>query len=207
MITEEGDARLGDFGIRGIITDSTVAERGGVTDFESGVTRYLAPELLNPQFGLPDSNPSKESDVYSFAMTAYEVFSSYLVTCVTNKCLLPMNRSSLGPSRTIRGRRAPSPLMLDPRTTPPAQATQRQTVGYRTQSGTSLSAAGTGIHGSGCPLVYYVERSLDRIWNRKRIPRSLGVVEVSLTWCDSSYLKPIFGYSNNPSLRYKRCTA
>jgi len=38
----------------------------------------MAPELLNPpQFGLPNSNPSKESDVYSLAMTAYEVRSSH----------------------------------------------------------------------------------------------------------------------------------
>ena len=34
----------------------------------------MAPELLNPlQFNLANSNPSKESDVYSLAMTAYEV--------------------------------------------------------------------------------------------------------------------------------------
>jgi len=34
----------------------------------------MAPELLNPtQFNLPNSNPSKESDVYSLVMTAYEV--------------------------------------------------------------------------------------------------------------------------------------
>ena len=40
----------------------------------------MAPELLNPpQFSLPNSNPSKESDVYSLAMTAYEVRSSHSV--------------------------------------------------------------------------------------------------------------------------------
>ena len=39
-----------------------------------GAVRYMAPELLNPsQFDLANSNPSKESDVYSLAMTAYEV--------------------------------------------------------------------------------------------------------------------------------------
>ena len=35
----------------------------------------MAPELLNPS--LANSNPSKESDIYSLAMTAYEVGSSY----------------------------------------------------------------------------------------------------------------------------------
>jgi hypothetical protein len=40
----------------------------------------MAPELLNPsQFSLQNSNPSKESDVYSLAMTAYEVRSSHTV--------------------------------------------------------------------------------------------------------------------------------
>ena len=40
----------------------------------------MAPELLNPsQFHLANSNPSKESDIYSLAMTAYEVRSSHTV--------------------------------------------------------------------------------------------------------------------------------
>ena len=39
--------------------------------------RYTAPELFKPlQFGLPNLILSKESDVYSFAMTTYEVRSS-----------------------------------------------------------------------------------------------------------------------------------
>ena len=52
----------------------TVMEPGSTTTSKLGVVRYMAPELLDPpQFGLADSNPSKESDVYSFAMTTYEV--------------------------------------------------------------------------------------------------------------------------------------
>ena len=40
----------------------------------------MAPELLNPsQFSLTNSNPSKESDIYSLAMTAYEVSSLHSV--------------------------------------------------------------------------------------------------------------------------------
>ena len=74
LITEEGNARLGDFGIIGIITDPTVMELGGTTTSKPGVCRYMAPELLNPsQFHLSNSNPSKESDIYSFAITAFEV--------------------------------------------------------------------------------------------------------------------------------------
>jgi len=52
-------------------------EPGSTTTSKPGVVRYMAPELLNPsQFSLVNSNPSKESDVYSLAMTAYEVSSS-----------------------------------------------------------------------------------------------------------------------------------
>jgi len=44
------------------------------TSSKPGVVRYMAPEQIDPLgFGLPNGNPTKESDVYSFAMTAYEV--------------------------------------------------------------------------------------------------------------------------------------
>lgn len=74
LITEEGNACIGDFGITGVITDPTVVEPGSTTTSKPGVVRYMAPELLNPsQFGLTNSNPSKESDIYSLALTAFEV--------------------------------------------------------------------------------------------------------------------------------------
>ena len=45
-----------------------------MTTFPQAANWYTAPELLNPaQFQLSDSDPSKESDVYSLAMTAFEV--------------------------------------------------------------------------------------------------------------------------------------
>jgi len=65
------------------MADPTVVESGydatsPETTSKPGIVRYMAPELLNPpQFGLPNSNPSEESDVYSLAMTAYEVRSSH----------------------------------------------------------------------------------------------------------------------------------
>ena len=62
-----------------------------MTTSKPGLTRYMAPELLNPpQFDLTHSDPSKDSDVYSFAMTAYEVHSSYHTpwfTLLTNATL------------------------------------------------------------------------------------------------------------------------
>jgi len=79
LIDDDGTACLGDFGITGVITDPTVVEPGSTTTSRPGVVRYMAPELLNPpQFSLPNSNPSKESDVYSLAMTAYETLTEVL---------------------------------------------------------------------------------------------------------------------------------
>ena len=57
-----------------MISDPTVMEPGSAIASRLGVVRYTAPELLDPtQFNLPNSNPSKESDVYSLVMTVYEV--------------------------------------------------------------------------------------------------------------------------------------
>ena len=67
-------ARLGDFGIAGVITDPTVVEPGSLATFKPGTVCYMAPELFSPsRFNVLSSDPTKESDIYSFAMTAYEV--------------------------------------------------------------------------------------------------------------------------------------
>jgi len=79
LVTDDGTACLGDFGITGIVTDPTIVVPGSLTS-KPGFVRYAAPELLVPsKFGLANSNPSKESDVYALAMTAYEVPSSHNV--------------------------------------------------------------------------------------------------------------------------------
>ena len=73
MIDEGDTARLADFGVLGIMTDSTDGCVDSLTLLLSDRVGYIAPELLNPrQFNLQNSNPTKESDVYSLAMTAYE---------------------------------------------------------------------------------------------------------------------------------------
>ena len=79
---------------------------GSTATSKPGVVRYMAPELLNPsQFGLKNGNPSKESDVYSLAMTALEVlFSSFLVG-VTHEHPIPITRYSRGSCRMVQGGR------------------------------------------------------------------------------------------------------
>lgn len=70
-----------DFGIEGVTTDPNVVERGhSRLDNQSGVCFYLAPEAIDPEkFGLPVNVLIKESDVWSFAMTAYEVCGPYTI--------------------------------------------------------------------------------------------------------------------------------
>ena len=81
LINEEGKACLGDFGITAAITEPTAAQQSNtnMSTSKPGVVRYMAPELLNPpQFGLARSNYSKETDVFSFAMTTYQVLALFL---------------------------------------------------------------------------------------------------------------------------------
>ena len=79
LISDGGVACLGDFGITGVTGDLEITEPHTPV-FDPGFSRYTAPELLNPsQFSLANSNPSKESDIYSLAMTTYEASSPHIV--------------------------------------------------------------------------------------------------------------------------------
>ena len=88
LIDKDGAARLVDFGITAVITNPTTVEASGTTLSRSRVIRYEAPELLDPgQFNLQDSNPTKESDIYSFSVTAYEVGSFHATYGHCQRCL------------------------------------------------------------------------------------------------------------------------
>ena len=180
MITEEGNACIGDFGIAAIITDPAIVELDSMTTSKPGAVRYMAPELLAPfQFNLADRGPSKESDVYSFAMTAYEVFFPCLAVCVANEHL-PVTRSSRGTFRMMRGGRAllPSPLYLEADHL--AQLTQRLTAGFLTLSGMPSSTVGPRLRSPGYPSTYFIKHSPN--WSRRKrgISQSLGMVKVSM---------------------------
>ena len=124
------------------------------------VIRYMAPELLSPkQIGFKRSNPSKETDVYSFAMTAYKVFSSYLVARVTDKCPIPMTRSSRGSPRMVENRTVLRPFVSCPASDRLAQTIQRQASGYRIKSGTLFRAVGPRLRSPGCPFIHYIKNS------------------------------------------------
>ena len=77
LIDESGQACLGDFGINYLTTDPSIdPER--ILSFKPDAQRYMAPELLNiSEYDPRNCSPSEASDVYSLAMTAFEVSSFY----------------------------------------------------------------------------------------------------------------------------------
>ena len=157
-------------------------ERNSTATSNPGVVRYMAPELLTPsRFGLDNSNRSKDSDIFSFAMITYEVFPSYLVVRVSDERLIPTIRSSRGSRRIlVQVRRLLSPSRLHPGCGRSAQITQQPTVGYLIPSGTCFSSAGNRIRSPGLPLVHCVERSLSQDGDEMGTPQSLRTLKVSI---------------------------
>ena len=79
LISEQGTARLVDFGITDVLTNPILFEGQGLV-WTRGLVRYVAPELIVPSnFGLDRAKPTKECDIHSFAMTIYEVCSFCIV--------------------------------------------------------------------------------------------------------------------------------
>ena len=73
LIDKDGNARLADFGLLTIVSNSThpatTTSSGG-----SGTLRWMSPELLDPvRFGAKNSRPTKESDCYALGMVVLEV--------------------------------------------------------------------------------------------------------------------------------------
>jgi len=74
LIDQSGHARLADFGLLTIVSDSNFPTTSSVAT--GGTTRWMSPELLDPdRFGLVDSRSTKESDCYALGMTVHEVLS------------------------------------------------------------------------------------------------------------------------------------
>ena len=78
LIDQTGHARLADFGLLTIVSDST---NGFSSDSytQGGTARWMGPELIAPQrFGFKNSRPTKSSDCYAFGMVIYETISGHL---------------------------------------------------------------------------------------------------------------------------------
>ncbi|KAF9780863.1 kinase-like domain-containing protein [Thelephora terrestris] len=75
LIDENGRARLADFGLLAIASDTTTII-SSASFSEAGTHRWMSPELLDPErFRLEHSRPTKPSDCYALGMVVYEVLS------------------------------------------------------------------------------------------------------------------------------------
>ena len=73
LIDKDGNARLADFGLLTIISDSTQAATTILSE-SCGTLRWVSPELLEPnQFRAKNGQPTKESDCYALGMVVLEV--------------------------------------------------------------------------------------------------------------------------------------
>ena len=73
LIDEDGNARLADFGLLTVVSDSTHAATTTLSE-GSGTLRWMSPELLDPvRFGAKHGRPTKESDCYALGMVVLEV--------------------------------------------------------------------------------------------------------------------------------------
>ena len=67
-----GTARLADFGLM-IMTDLSATPLSNTAISSCGTTRWMSPELLDPDRFNSDGLPSRESDCYALGMAIYEV--------------------------------------------------------------------------------------------------------------------------------------
>ena len=75
LIDKDHHARLADFGLLTITSDSTNFAPSS-SHMTSGTMRWMSPEILDPDlFGFKDSRPTKESDCYALGMVVLEVLS------------------------------------------------------------------------------------------------------------------------------------
>jgi len=105
LITEEGVAVLADYGLVFVIE---------TTDFTStktaGTCRWMAPEVMNPADELlEEQDPpvlfTKESDIYAFGMTAFEVSPPLLPPSESDLGIIMPLRSFLRTSRSATRKR------------------------------------------------------------------------------------------------------
>ncbi|KAJ8083209.1 hypothetical protein PM082_009081 [Marasmius tenuissimus] len=71
LITLEGRASIGDFGLSRIADTLALHLTTSTTHGPAGTARWLAREILNG-----DSGPTKESDIYAFACVCYEIYTA-----------------------------------------------------------------------------------------------------------------------------------
>ncbi|KAF9646799.1 kinase-like protein [Thelephora ganbajun] len=75
LIDQDGHARLADFGLLTIVSDSSNPMTSS-SSVKGGTIRWMSPELLDPgRFGFEHDRPTKGSDCYALGMVILEVLS------------------------------------------------------------------------------------------------------------------------------------
>ena len=101
LIDSNGCARLADFGLLTLVSDSTNSTTTNSSS-SGGSTRWMSPELIDPkQFGLKDNRRTKESDYYAFAMVVLEV--------LTGQVPFPQYEGFVVPGKVVKGERPERP--------------------------------------------------------------------------------------------------
>jgi len=78
LIDNDGHARLADFGLLAIVSDSTRSMTSNSLE-SAGTTRWMSPERLDPpRFSFKTGRPTKESDCYAFGMVILEALTGKL---------------------------------------------------------------------------------------------------------------------------------
>jgi len=72
-MTQDGQACLGDFAIAEMFTSYMFSFK----HYQPETLRYVAPERFSDDISSSVFNPTKESDVYSLAMTSFSVRASF----------------------------------------------------------------------------------------------------------------------------------
>ena len=76
VIDKTRRARLADFGLLTVVSDSIDLFSSSSAQAHGGTLRWMSPELIAPErFGSKTSCPTKSSDCYSLGMVVYETFS------------------------------------------------------------------------------------------------------------------------------------
>ena len=75
LLTQDGQMCLGDFAIAGMFTMG----RFSFEDYQPETLRYIAPERISRSTSSPVAGPTKESDVYSLAMTSFSVRACFAI--------------------------------------------------------------------------------------------------------------------------------
>lgn len=75
LVNDKLHACLTDFGLTAVTYDANTVNAISTSSSVNGSVRWMAPEVFNPeQAGLERARPLPESDIYSFAMVIWEIF-------------------------------------------------------------------------------------------------------------------------------------